>query len=89
MTLVPIFVRCVAGICARGGYEYAVSVYHYAMMLAYSAQAETLQYHGSTAQAEVSLDKARWHMEQLEVRALSASPADRQNLIVAQALMHD
>ena len=31
-----------AGICAKGGYEYAGSVYHYSMSLAYAAQAETL-----------------------------------------------
>ena len=89
VTLVPIIVRCIAGICARGGYGYAVSVYHYAQTLAYSAQADTLQYHGNAAQAELSLDNANWHIEQLEVRALSTSPADRQNLTVAQALMQE
>ena len=59
---------CPVGICAKGGYEYAVSVYHYAMTLAYSAQAETRQYHRDNVKAEASFNKASWHMQQLEVR---------------------
>lgn len=60
-----------AGICVKGGYEYAVSVYHYAMTLAYAAQAETLQYHENTNRAQPAFDTASLHMRQLEVRYIT------------------
>ena len=60
------------GICAKGGYEYAVSAYHYAMALAHAAQSETLQYHQDNSRSEASFDRASWHLQQLEVRC---SPA--------------
>ena len=61
------FVTYFAGICAKGGYEYAVSVYHYVMTLAHAAQAETLQYHGNDATAGTAFEKATWHLQELEV----------------------
>ncbi|DBA83504.1 TPA: hypothetical protein ACH3X2_006432 [Trebouxia sp. C0005] len=54
------------GICAKGGYEYAVSVYHYAMALAYAAQSETLKYHQDNSRSEAAFDRASWHLQQLE-----------------------
>ena len=69
--LISSIISRIAGICARGGYEYAVSVYHYAMTLAHSAQAETQQYHRDNVQADNSFDQASWHMQQLEVRAVA------------------
>ncbi|KAL0032084.1 hypothetical protein WJX77_004214 [Trebouxia sp. C0004] len=55
------------GICAKGGYEYAVSVYHYAMALAHAAQSETLQYHQNNSRSETAFDRASWHLQQLQV----------------------
>ncbi len=59
-----------AGICAKGGYEYAVIVYHYAMTLANAAQAKTSQYHQESNTAEKAFDKASFHLQQLQVHHL-------------------
>ncbi len=63
----------IAGICAKGGYEYAVSVYHYAMALAHAAQSETLQYHQDNSRSEAAFDRASWHLQQLEVCCSTAT----------------
>lgn len=65
----------IAGICAKGGYEYAVSVYHYAMALAYAAQSETLKYHQDNSRSEAAFDRASWHLQQLEVCCRTAVEA--------------
>ena len=69
------FPPTIAGICAKGGYEYAVSVYHYVMTLAEAAQSETLQYCQDNSTSETAFDRASWHLQQLEVCCSSAVEA--------------